>query len=93
MKKILMIYDDISEKGGAERVICNFSNSLIASEYEVMVFSIALSNQCPYEYRQEVAIRFIKENVKSKGLAKVLHEIKRLIMHLKPKRISIMKQK
>ncbi|WP_152023626.1 hypothetical protein [Campylobacter vicugnae] len=48
-----------------------------------MVFSIALSKQCPYEYHQEVAIRFIKENVKSKGLAKVLHEIKRLIMPIK----------
>ena len=81
--KILMIYDDISYGGGAERVICNFSNSLIASGYEVMVFSIALSKQCPYEYHQEVAIRFIKENVKPKGLAKVLHEIKRLIMPIK----------
>ena len=83
MKKILMIYDDISLGGGAERVICNFSNSLVVSGYEVMVFSIVLSNQCPYEYRQEVAIRFIKENVKPKGLAKVLHEIKRLIMPIK----------
>ncbi|MEE3711916.1 glycosyltransferase family 4 protein [Campylobacter sp. CLAX-7218-21] len=81
--KILMIYDDISYGGGAERVICNFSNSLIASGYEVMVFSIALSKQCPYEYHQEVVIRFIKENAKPKGLAKVLHEIKRLIMPIK----------
>ena len=81
--KILMIYDDISYGGGAERVICNFSNSLIASGYEVMIFSIALSKQCPYEYHQEVTIRFIKENAKPKGLAKVLHEIKRLIMPIK----------
>ena len=81
--KILMIYDDISGGGGAERVICNLSNSFAVDGYDMMVFSLELRNICPYKYNPDVKINFIKTKTKPKGFVKILHEIKRLIMPIK----------
>ncbi|MGL5054425.1 MAG: glycosyltransferase family 4 protein [Fusobacteriaceae bacterium] len=65
MKRIFFFTDDISQVGGAEKVIVNLANEFIEN-MEITI--ISSNNNYVFQYKVNKNIRFINLNIKSKNM-------------------------
>jgi glycosyltransferase involved in cell wall biosynthesis len=84
MIKVGFLVYDITRNGGVERVICNLSNLLIATnKYLPNIFSISSFSRRPfYEIDQRISIHHLGKNIARNILKRVLQYIT-LVIHLR----------